>query len=65
MEETFTGKNGFRAFVSFAAVPRKNPEGSETGTYLVFRDLAERRQKEEALKISHAIIEGSPAVVFR
>ena len=65
MEETFTGKNGFRAFVSFSAVSRKNPEGSETGTYLVFRDLAERRQKEEALKISHAIIEGSPAVVFR
>jgi len=65
IEGTFTGKNGTQAFVSFSAVSRKNPKGNEAGTYLVFRDLAERRQKEEALKISHAIIEGSPAVVFR
>lgn len=65
VEGTFTGKNGTRAFVSLSAVSRKNPAGSEAGAYLVFRDLSERRQKEEALKISHAIIEGSPAVVFR
>ncbi len=64
-EGTFTGKNGARAFVSFSAVSRNNPGGSEAGIYLVFRDLAERLQKEEVLKISHAIIEGSPAVVFR
>ncbi len=65
LEATRIGKNGRPLFVSVSVIPRTEPDGRITGTYAIYRDLTERRQKEEALKISNTIIEGSPAVVFR
>jgi PAS domain S-box-containing protein len=65
LEGTRIGKNGVPVFVSVTVIPRKEPDGSISGTFAIYRDLTERRQKEQALKISNTIIEGSPAVVFR
>lgn len=65
LEGTRIGKNGQPLFVSVSVIPRTEPDGRTTGTYAIYRDLTERQQKEEALMISHTIIEGSPAVVFR
>lgn len=59
------GKNGLPVFVSVTVIPRREPDGRISGTYAIYRNLTERRQKEEALKISNTIIEGSPVVVFR
>ncbi len=64
-EGTRIGKNGAPVFVSVTVIPRRESGGSLSGTYAIYRDLTERRQKEEALKISNTIIEGSPAIVFR
>ncbi|HOV28591.1 MAG TPA: PAS domain S-box protein [Synergistales bacterium] len=65
LEGTRIGKNGVPVFVSVTVIPRKEPGGEISGTFAIYRDLTERRQKEQALKISSTIIEGSPVVVFR
>ena len=65
VEGTRIGKNGFPVFVSVSVIPWAEADGRLAGTYAIYRDLTERRQKEEALKISNTIIEGSPAIVFR
>ncbi len=65
IEGTRTGKNRMPVFVSVSVIPRTEADGRISGTYAIYRDLTERRQKEEAMRISSTIIEGSPAVVFR
>ncbi len=59
------GKDKVPVFVSVTVIPRTEPDGRFSGTFAIYRDLTERKQKEHALKISNTIIEGSPVVVFR
>jgi PAS domain S-box-containing protein len=65
IEGTRFGKKDLPVFVSVTVIPRREPEGGISGIFAIYRDLTERKLKEQALKINTTIIEGSPAVVFR